>query len=88
MNLNRERIRECVDTLGERIRVIQSDGSGLVIERVGGARIRIYTGGGIAAQRQAWFDVPGMPHIEPVGPFKTKGELTKALREWRNAGRY
>ena len=66
------------------LRVLESDAHGIVIERWDMCRRRIYTGGGIAGNsHEVWMDVPGMPHVGPFGPYRTKGALTRALREWR-----
>lgn len=79
--MNRQQAREVIDSLG--IRVISSDGHGIVIERWDMSTRRVYTGGGIAGHSgEIWMDVPGLPHAT-FGPYRTKRSLTAALRAWR-----
>lgn len=92
--LNRERAREVVDSLG--IRVLESDGHGILIRRSmtgAGAPVfptyweeewRVYTGGGIAGNSDsAWLRPVHSSSGPPRGPFWNKGQLEKALRAWR-----
>lgn len=84
--LNRERCRQVVDKLG--LKVTESNGLGIHIERYGndiGYQIwRVYTGGGIAGNSdQAWLAPVFKPNGEARGPFWNKGQLERALRQWR-----
>lgn len=94
--LNRERAREVVEKLG--LRVIQSDGHGILIRRSTGTmrpkmifgsyheqEWRVYTGGGIAGNSDSAWIAPVRRdlHGEPRGPYWNKRQLENALREWR-----
>lgn len=85
--MNRVKAREVVDALG--IRVIESDGLGILIERysnhLGYERWRVHTGGGIAGNSdKAWLSPVFRGNgNEPRGPFWNKAQLEKALRLWR-----
>lgn len=85
--MNRAKAREVIDELG--VRVLESDGLGILIERYSNAtgyeRWRVHTGGGIAGNSdEAWLSpVSRGPESEPRGPFGNKGQLKKALRAWR-----
>ncbi len=90
--LNRVKMRECIDALG--VRVIQSDGLGIEIERyanhIGYQRWRVHGGGGIAGNSNTAWLAPvsrSATHESPRGPFHTKAQLTKALRVWRKEHR-
>lgn len=85
--MNRVKARDVVDKLG--IRVIDSDGLGILIERysneTGYQRWRVHTGGGIAGNSDsAWLTpVSRGPDRQPRGPFWNKQQLEKGLRAWR-----
>lgn len=86
--MNRVKAREVVDKLS--IRVIASDGLGVLIERYSNAtgyqRWRVHTGGGIAGNSdKAWISpVSRGTGEKPRGPFWNKAQLEKALRAWRS----
>ena len=86
--MNRIKTREVIDKLG--IRVLESDGLGILIERYSNAtgyeRWRAHTGGGIAGNSdKVWLSpVSRGSGREPRGPFWNKSQLEKALRTWRS----